>query len=89
MVNIPASIVSGWISLRRRDYLGVALSALELIPIEGEFAAVIKLARGAANAHHLVNRGALPAIAACGIPENRRAAPQTKARSRWRVDCMP
>ncbi len=57
LVNIPASIVSGVISLRKRDYTGAALSALGLIPFEGEAATLIKLARDAAHIHHLVKTG--------------------------------
>ena len=57
IVNIPASIVSGVISLRKRDYTGAALSALGLIPFEGEGATLIKLARDAAHVHHVVKTG--------------------------------
>src|SRR5579872_1186329 len=57
IVNVPAGIVSGLISLRKRDYMGVALSVLELIPVEGEGAALIKLARDANHAHDLIKTG--------------------------------
>ena len=73
IVNIPASIVSGVISLRKRDYTGAALSALGLIPFEGEGATLIKLARAAAHVHHVVKTGTSAVKSA-----RQRVAPQTR-----------
>jgi hypothetical protein len=56
-VNIPASIVSGVISYRKRDYAGVSLCLLAIIPIEGEGAALIKLARDAGHARSIMRSG--------------------------------
>jgi len=44
ILNIPASFVSGLISLRHRDYVGVVLSVVGMIPIEGECAVIFKMA---------------------------------------------
>ena len=47
LLNIPAEIVSGLISLRKRDYVGFGLSVAGLVPLQGEAAVVLKLARTA------------------------------------------
>lgn len=57
ILNIPASFVSGLISLRRRDYVGVALSVVGMIPIEGECAVAFKLARHACELHTVTKTG--------------------------------
>ena len=57
-VNVPASVVSGLISLKKRDYVGAALSVVGMIPVEGEWATAVKIARGAGHFHHAVKVGA-------------------------------
>lgn len=57
ILNIPASFVSGLISLRRRDYVGVALSVVGMIPIEGECAVAFKMARHACELHNVTKTG--------------------------------
>ncbi len=47
ILNIPAEIVSGLISLRKRDYVGFGLSVAGLVPLQGEAAVALKLARTA------------------------------------------
>lgn len=44
IIGMPAEIVSGLISLRKKDYVGFGLSMLGLIPFEGEVAVAVKLA---------------------------------------------
>ncbi|HLV79091.1 MAG TPA: hypothetical protein VKT32_02380 [Chthonomonadaceae bacterium] len=63
-VNVPASVVSGLISLKKRDYVGAALSVAGMIPVEGEWATAVKIARGAGHIHHAVKVGARIAQAA-------------------------
>ncbi len=47
LLNIPAEIVSGLLSLRRKDYVGFGLSVAGLVPLQGEAAVALKLARTA------------------------------------------
>ena len=47
VLNIPAEIVSGLLSLRRKDYVGFGLSVAGLVPLQGEAAVALKLARTA------------------------------------------
>ena len=47
ILNIPAEIVSGLLSLRKKDYVGFGLSVAGLIPLQGEAAVALKLARTA------------------------------------------
>ena len=47
LLNIPAEIVSGLISLRKKDYIGFGLSVAGLVPLQGEAAAALKLVRTA------------------------------------------
>ncbi|HZT42465.1 MAG TPA: hypothetical protein VFA07_09745 [Chthonomonadaceae bacterium] len=58
IVNVPASVVSGLISFKKRDYVGAALSVVGMIPVEGEWATAVKIARGAGHFHHAVKVGA-------------------------------
>ncbi len=51
-LNIPAEIVSGLISLKKGDYVGAALSACGLMPVEGEWAVALKIARTARQTAH-------------------------------------
>lgn len=57
VLNVPAEIVSGLISLRRRDYVGVALSVAGLVPVQGEWAVVMKAARNAQHLGHAAKVG--------------------------------
>jgi hypothetical protein len=57
IVNIPACIISGMISLRKRDYTGAALCALAIVPVEGEGAALANLAREAGRAEGFARTG--------------------------------
>jgi hypothetical protein len=57
VVNVPASIVSGLISFRKRDYLGVTLSVLGVIPIEGEGATLVKIACHTVHAQRMAKFG--------------------------------
>lgn len=50
----PAEIVSGLISLRKKDYVGFGLSVAGLVPLQGEAAAALKLAR---TAQQIARRG--------------------------------
>lgn len=45
ILNIPAEIVSGLLSLRKKDYVGFGLSVAGLVPLQGEAAVALKLAR--------------------------------------------
>ncbi len=45
ILNIPAEIVSGIISLRKKDYVGFGLSVAGLVPLQGEAAVALKIAR--------------------------------------------
>ena len=47
ILNIPAEIVSGLLSLRKRDYVGFGLSVAGLVPLQGEAAVALKIARTA------------------------------------------
>jgi hypothetical protein len=58
IVNVPASIVSGVISLRKRDYMGVTLSVLGMVSIEGEGATLVKLACHTVYAQRMAKLGA-------------------------------
>ena len=56
-LNIPAEIVSGLISLKKKDYVGVALSVAGLLPFEGELAVAYKIARNARDFNHAAKVG--------------------------------
>ena len=45
ILNIPAEIISGLLSLRKKDYVGFGLSVAGLVPLQGEVAVALKLAR--------------------------------------------
>ncbi len=47
LLNVPAEIVSGLISLRKKDYVGFGLSVASLVPLQGEVAVALKIARTA------------------------------------------
>ncbi len=47
ILNIPAEIVSGLISLRKKDFVGFGLSVAGLVPLQGEAAVALKIARTA------------------------------------------
>ncbi len=59
-LNIPAEIVSGLLSLRKRDYVGFGLSVAGLVPLQGEAAAALKFAR---TAQQLAKQGQAPKTA--------------------------
>lgn len=50
-LNIPCEIASGLISLGRRDYVGFGLSVAGLVPVQGEWAIGMKIARHAHQMH--------------------------------------
>lgn len=58
VLNVPAEIVSGLISLKKRDFVGVALSIAGLVPVEGEWAVALKVARNADHLRRAVKTGA-------------------------------
>jgi hypothetical protein len=58
VLNVPTQLVSGLISLRRRDYVGFGLSLAGLVPFEGEAVVALKLARRARHLGHSAQLGA-------------------------------
>jgi hypothetical protein len=57
-LNVPAEIASGLISLRKRDYVGVALSVAGLVPFEGSWAVALKTARAARQTTRIAHAAA-------------------------------
>ena len=57
-LNMPAEIVSGLISLYKGDLVGFGLSLAGLMPVEGEWAVALKLARAAKQGTDLATRAA-------------------------------
>lgn len=60
ILNIPAEIASGVLSLRQRDYIGFGLSLAGVVPIAGEWAIALKIAR---SLHQAVKDTRAPASA--------------------------
>src|SRR5579872_5574623 len=48
-LNIPAEIVSGALSLYKRDYIGFGLSVAGLVPVAGDLAVGVKIVRTAST----------------------------------------
>lgn len=63
-LNVPAEILSGALSLYRGDYVGFSLSMIGLLPIAGEAAIGVKIARSARELWRPARPAAQPRIAA-------------------------